>query len=116
VEIGFVPYQLESPPHLAGFPRNILIVKGQAADGTDFGYVCYYPDLDSFVEDEETRRMAYYRRGSSPYWMVVVFYKKTGHWETFKYRDGQMVQSASGRDFKWALFHTTIGGPVEGEV
>jgi hypothetical protein len=116
VEIGFIPYQLEAPPHLAGFPRNILFVKGQAADGTYFGYVCYYPDSDSFVEDEETKRMAYYRRESSPYSMVVIFEKKTGSWETFKCRDGQIVHFSSGRDFKWSMFYTTIGGPEEGEV
>ena len=28
VEIGFIPYQIEAPEHLAGFPRNILFVKG----------------------------------------------------------------------------------------
>jgi len=48
--------------------------------------------------------------------MMVIFEKKPGGWQTFKYRDGQTVQSASGRNFKWALFHTTIGGPAEGEV
>jgi hypothetical protein len=116
VEIGFIPYQLESPPHLAGFPRNILFAKGQAADGTYFGHVCYYPDPNSFVEDEETKRMAYYRRESSPYSMMVIFKKKTGGWQTFKYRDGQTVHSSTGRDFKWAMFYTTIGGPEEGEV
>jgi len=116
VEIGFIPYQLEAPPHLAGFPRNILFAKSQAADGTYLGQVCYHPDPDSFVEDEETKRMAYYRRESSPYWMMVILKKQTGVWETFKYRDGQTVHSSTGRDFKWAMFYTTINGPEEGEV
>ena len=115
-EIGFIPYQIETPAHLAGFPRNILFAREQAPDGGYLGQVCYYPDSDSLVEDDETKRMAYYRPESSPYWMMVIYEKKTGGWQTFKYRDEQTVQSASGRTFKWALFHTTICGPAEGEV
>ena len=102
-EIGFIPYKIETPAHLAGFPRNILFAREQAPDGGYLGQVCYYPDADSFVEDDETKRMAYYRRESSLYWMIVIFEKKTGRWQTIKYRDGQQVRSSSGRDFKWAL-------------
>jgi len=42
VEIGFIPYQIEAPAHLAGFPRNILFAKAQATDGSYVGQVCYY--------------------------------------------------------------------------
>src|SRR5437762_8729747 len=108
VEIGFIPYQIEAPAHLAGFPRNILFAKARAADGGYVGQVCYYPDPDSFVEDGETKRMAYYRRESRPYWMIVIFEKKTGGCQTFRYRDGKRVRSSSGPESSWALIHTRL--------
>jgi len=116
VEIGFIPYQIEAPEHLAGFPRNIVFVKGQAADGTYFGYACYYRDPDSFVEDEETKRMAYFRRESSPNWMMVILKKNTGVWENVQVPRRTESPLSTGRDFKWAMFYTTIGGPEKGEV
>ena len=65
VAIGFIPYRLESPAHVAGFPRNILFVKKAKRRTERTLNTLLLPD--SFVQDEETKRMAYYRRESSPY-------------------------------------------------
>jgi hypothetical protein len=46
-------------------------------------------------------------------WLSKVYVRS---WLAQEYRDGQRVRSSSGRDFKWAMFHTTISGPEEGEV
>jgi len=63
--------------------------------------VCYYPSVNSFVEDGETKRMAYYRRESRPYWMIVIFEKKTGGCQTFRYRRWQESSLLIWARVKW---------------
>ena len=123
--VGFIPRQIEASREdqdgacLAGFPVNIYYARvseshnGNPSQSTS---VCYYYDPLTFEEDEESKRIAYYPRHRSPYWVLVVYKKKTGIWETFKYRGSELVRRSFGRDFRNALIYTTFGGPEVDEA
>ena len=118
--VGFIPQQIEANREdkygacLTGFPVNIYYARvPESHNGNPFQStsVCYYYDPLTFEEDEESKRLKYYPRHRSPYWVLVVYRKQTGIWETFKYRGGELVRRSFGRDFRNALFYTTFGGP-----
>ncbi len=125
VLVGFIPRQIEASREdeygacLAGFPVNIYYARvPEVHNGNPFQstIVCYDYDPLTFEEDEESKRMAYYPRHRSPYWVLVVYRKQAGIWETFKYRGSELVRRSFGRDFRNALFYTTFGGPEVDEV
>ena len=59
--------------------------------------------------------MAYYPPDLSPYWMMVIYEKKTGAWKMHKYRGMEAFRYSSGTNFKMAMWHATVGGPKPDE-
>jgi len=45
----------------------------------------------------------------------VAFEKKTGQWQTEKFKGKRLVRSAFGSTFEQAMLHTTMGGPEPDE-
>jgi hypothetical protein len=49
------------------------------------------------------------------YFVHVIFEKKTGEWQTRKFKGDRLIRSAFGSTFKQAMIHTTMGGPEPDE-
>ncbi len=113
-----IPRQIEAEwnlryAYLAGFPLNIVFTGRRPSDEAAQPYLvaaCYWFDFRTYEEDEELREMCYYPNEESPYCLRVSVRKDTGVWETFKYRDEELVCSASGATFEAAMMQTTIIG------
>jgi hypothetical protein len=57
----------------------------------------------TFAENSHDRRMRYYPRDPSPFWVEVVIRKADRHIETRKYRGEELVCHAAGPDFQKAM-------------
>jgi hypothetical protein len=75
----------------------------------------YYFDPLTFAENSHDRRMRYYPRDPSPFWVEAVIRKADRHIETRKYRGEELICHAAGPDFQKAMIHTTMVGLTEGE-
>ena len=73
--------------------------------------VCYWPDLATFHEDSEHKEMWYFTKPNNRYWIRVVFDRKTGRWQTEKYKGDTLVRSAFGSTSDQTMLRTTMGGP-----
>ena len=116
--VANVPQQIQAdwnPKYacLAGFPLNILYTRLRLPVAVT---VCYWFDPGTFHEDEATKQMDYFGRQKSEYYVRVIYHKRTGVWETFKYRGEALVRNASGPQFDAAMIHTTMGGPEPDEL
>jgi hypothetical protein len=118
---GFVPNQIETGdnygPHLVGFPLNILFA-GITNDGQtgqqSLVDVCYEPAPETFREDSQRKEMRYFTKPKNGYFIRVIFEKKTGRWQTEKYKGDRLIRSAFGSTFKQAMLHTTMDGTETG--
>ena len=116
---AFVPSQIEAgdgyDPRLIGFPLNILF-----AGITDDGHqslvdVCYEPAPETLREDSERKEMRYFTKPKNGYSIRVIFEKRTGRWQTKKFKGRKLVRTAFGSTFEQAMIHTTMNGLEAGE-
>jgi hypothetical protein len=91
---------------LSVFPRCVF--HGAGGSG-------YWPDLATFVEDASTRQMMYAAGAASAYSLRVVFHKRGALWETFKYRDAELVGYSRGGTFAEAMSNAALLGPQPDE-
>jgi len=113
-----IPVQIEADwdpryDFLAGFPLNLLYSGVRISDADAQPYVaaaCYWFDPRTYREDDEIREMRYRPRERSPYHVRIVVRKRTGAWETFKYRDDVLVFQSSGPEFRGVMIATTAVG------
>ena len=100
--------------HLAGFPLNLVYVglrPPTSGDGPPrLATACYWFDPGTYREDEATRELWYVAHEESPYRVSVRHHKRSGTWETGKYRGDDLVASAEGPDFEHAMLQTTLVG------
>jgi len=54
--------------------------------------------------------MRYFTKLTSGYSIRVIFEKKTGEWQTQKFKDAQLIHSAFGSTLDEAMIHTTMTG------
>src|SRR5262249_3749699 len=120
--IAFIPHQIEADDGfdtaLEGFPLNILFaaITNDGKNGQQScASVCYWPAPDTFREDAQQKVMCYAAKPNNAYFVRVVFVKKTGCWETEKFKSGRLIRSASGSTFDGAMMHTTMDGPEPDE-
>jgi hypothetical protein len=78
-------------PRLAGFPVHVCYVDLRGEHGPD--RATYYFDPRTFSEDLEVRRMQYYARRESRFWVEVVICKIDRRIEVGKYRDERLVSA-----------------------
>ncbi len=76
----------------------------------------YYFDPRTFSEGSEVRRMQYYARRESRFWVEVVICKIDGRIEIGKYRDETLVSAAIGADFRASMIQAAIAGLKEDEL
>jgi hypothetical protein len=76
--------------------------------------VCYWPDLATFLEDRQTRRMMYYPSDLSRYSVSVVYSKDEDRWEAAKYCDASLARHCAGASFEEAMARTLEFG-LEGD-
>jgi hypothetical protein len=88
---------------LVVFPR-CLCLAANAGNGVT-REVCYWPDLATFLEDRETRRMMYYPSDLSRYSVSVVYLKDEDRWEAAKYCDARLTRHCAGASFEEAMGH-----------
>jgi hypothetical protein len=121
---GCTPHQIEADWHekwgplLEGFPLNILFatIRNDAQTGQQSVVeVCYWPDLATFREDAERKEICYFTEPMSAYFVRVILEKKTGRWQTQKFKGETVIRSAFGSTFDGAMLHTTIDGPEPDE-
>ncbi len=93
---------------LAVFPRNLFytVSRGEKEAGT----IYYWPDLATFVEDELTIQMMYYRSTRSAYSLQVIFHKTSQGWTTLKYRDYTLTRWSQGETFTSAMQNAIAWG------
>jgi hypothetical protein len=115
-----VPKAIEQDWHplygerLAVFPRSLRFARVRSErpfEPPQVTEVSYWPDLASFIEDEDTRQMVYFTCGPSPYSVRVVYDKRTGAWETCKYRDYKLVRQCADTVYERVMLETTASGP-----
>ena len=120
----YPPQQIEADGHeewgplLEGFPLNILyggITTDARTKKQSIVDVCYWPALATFHEDSERKEMYYFSNLPNDYFVRVIFEKKTGEWQTQKFRGEKLIRSAFGSTFRGAMLHTTMGGPEPDE-
>jgi hypothetical protein len=113
-DVGFQPQPIPAEWHpqlgarLSVFPRNVIYAERSGAG--------YWPDLATFVEDAATRQMMYTPSTASAYSLRVVFHKHAGLWETFKYRDAELVGYSRGVTFTQAMNNAVLLGPQPDEA
>lgn len=117
-----VPNQIEAndnyDPALIGFPLNILfgrIARDPLSGEESPVRVCYEPAPETFRENGRQKEMRYFTTPTNGFSVRVIFDKKTGRWQTEKYKGEQIIGSASGSTFDQAMIHTTMRGPELGE-
>lgn len=98
---------------LAVFPRNVQYA-GEPSSGSP-ARAGYWPDLATLVEDEHTRQLMYYPCGPSPYSLLVVFGKPACTWQTFKFKDAELVGYSQGESFEQAMANAMLLGPQPDE-
>jgi len=120
--IAFIPHQIEAQDGfdaaLEGFPLNILfavITKDAKTGQQSLVDVCYWPAPDTFQEDAKRKVMCYVAKPNNGYFVRVVFVKKTGCWETEKFKGKRLILSASGPTFDGTMLHTTMVALEPGE-
>ncbi len=117
IELGNIPKQITVEdaydPELVGFPLNLLYTA--LVPGRCVRVALYEPDPVTFVEDADIKQMMYYPAQPSRYSVRVIYKKKQGCWQTFKYREDKLIRCAFGPTFQNAMLHTTFGGPEPDE-
>lgn len=119
--IGFVasvPWPIEAGwnpryAHLAGFPVNLVYAGLRApADAGPARPVSssYVFDPGSYREDETSRRLDYFSREASPYWVRVSTRKEAPGLEVTKYRGETVVALCAGADSDGAMIQATLVG------
>ncbi|MBZ5657270.1 MAG: hypothetical protein LAO56_18540 [Acidobacteriia bacterium] len=78
-------------PRLAGFPVNICYADLRGEHGPY--HATYYFDPRTFSEDSEARRMRYYPKPETLFWVEVVISKISGSSEARKYRGEGLVSA-----------------------
>lgn len=119
---AFIPHQIESQDGfdaaLEGFPLNILfavITKDAKTGQQSLVGVCYWPAPDTFQEDAKRKVMCYVAKPNNGYFVRVMFVKKTGCWETEKFKGKRLILSASGPTFMEGMRATTMVALEPGE-
>ena len=116
---AFIPQQIERAWHekrgvlLEGFPLNILFaaIRNDVETGQQpVLETCYWPDLATFREDPERKEICYFTKPMNAYFVRVILEKKTGEWQTQKFKGEELIRSAFGRTFDEAMIHTTLTG------
>jgi hypothetical protein len=115
---AFVPSQIEArdgyDPLLEGFPLNIpfggIIIDVQTGQES-FVDVCYEPASETFREDAKRKEMCYVTKPKNGYVIRVIFEKKTGRWQTEKFKGKKLIRSSFGSTFDQVMIHTTMDGP-----
>ena len=59
--------------------------------------------------------MCYVAKPNNGYFVRVVFDKKTGYWETEKFKGQRLVGTTWGPAFREVMMHTTMIPPEPGE-
>lgn len=119
---AFIPNQIEArdkyQPQLIGFPLNILF--GGIGYDLQTGeesliHVCYEPAQGTYRETSQRKEMRYFTTPMNGFSVRVIFNKKTGRWQTEKFKGERVIRSAFGSTFDQAMIHTTMDGPEPGE-
>jgi len=64
----------------------------------------------TFSEDSEVRRIQYYAKRQSRFWVEVVLCKIDGSIEVGKYRDERLVSAAVAPTFRTAMICAAVSG------
>jgi hypothetical protein len=86
---------------LVVFPRCLCLAAHSRRGVTR--EVCYWPDLATFLEDRESRRMMYYPSDLSRYSVCIAYVKDGDRWEAAKYCDAQLLRHCVGVSFAEAM-------------
>jgi hypothetical protein len=119
---GFVSDQIEAKDNydqrLVGFPLNILF-SGMAlhprTGQQSVVQVCYEPAPETFRENSRRKELDYFTTPRNGFFIRVILEKKTGEWQTQKFKGEQLIRSAFGSTLDEAMTHTTIDGPEPDE-
>jgi hypothetical protein len=116
---GFIPDQIEANDNydqrLVGFPLNILFAKAPQTGQQSLVHVCYEPAPETFQENSRRKEMRYFTTPRNGFFIRVILVKKTGEWQTEKFKGEQLIRCAFGSTLDEAMIHTTIDGPEADE-
>jgi len=59
--------------------------------------------------------MRYFSKPKNGYFIRVIFEKRTGRWQTKKFKGKKMIRSAFALTFEQAMINTTMDGPEPDE-
>jgi hypothetical protein len=119
---AFVPNQIvvndNYDQRLVGFPPTLLfggMVLDTQTGQKSLVHVCYEPAPETYRENSCRKEMRYFTTPGNGFFIRVVFDKKTGEWQTQKFKGEQLIRCAFGSTLDEAMIHTTIDGPEPDE-
>jgi hypothetical protein len=117
--LAFVPNQIEAKDNydhrLLGFPLNILFAKAPRTVDESLADLCYEPAPKTFRENSQRKELDYFTTPKNGFFIRVILEKKTGQWQTQKFKAEQLIRSAFGATLDEAMIHTAIDGPEPDE-